>query len=86
MKITLIAFGLVIALAASAMAQSYPSKPITIISAQASGGASDTVVRAVQERMQAALGQPLVLENRPGAGGGVGGGGGGRAPPGGLKR
>ena len=59
-------------LAAPAAAQDYPSKPITIISAQASGGASDTVVRAVQERMQAALGQPLVLENRPGAGGNVG--------------
>ena len=74
MKITatLNAFGLVIALAAPAVAQSYPTKPITIISAQASGGASDTVVRAVQERMQAALGQPLVLENRPGAGGNVG--------------
>ena len=52
--------------------QDYPSKPVTIISAQASGGASDTVVRAVQERMQAALGQPLVMENRPGAGGNVG--------------
>jgi tripartite-type tricarboxylate transporter receptor subunit TctC len=55
-----------------ARAQDYPSKPITIVSAQASGGASDTVVRAVQERLQAALGQPVVLENRPGAGGNVG--------------
>ena len=49
-----------------------PSKPITIVSAQASGGASDTVVRAVQERLQAALGQPIVMENRPGASGNVG--------------
>ena len=59
-------------LATPVAAQNYPSKPVTIISAQASGGASDTVVRAVQDRMQAALGQPLVLENRPGAGGNVG--------------
>ena len=59
-------------LAAPAAAQEYPNKPVTIVSAQASGGASDTVVRAVQDRMQAALGQPLVLENRPGAGGNVG--------------
>ena len=59
-------------LAAPATAQNYPNKPITIVSAQASGGASDTVVRAVQDRMQTALGQPLVLENRPGAGGNVG--------------
>ena len=64
------AFGAI--LAAPVAAQDYPSKPVTIISAQASGGASDTVVRAVQDRMQAALGQPLVLENRPGAGGNVG--------------
>ena len=63
---------MVTAVAASASAQPYPAKPITIVSAQASGGASDTVVRAVQERLQAALGQPIVLENRPGAGGNVG--------------
>jgi len=61
-----------VVLAAPVAAQEYPSKPVTIVSAQASGGASDTVVRAVQDRMQAALGQPLVLENRPGAGGNVG--------------
>ena len=71
-KAATIAFGLVLALAAPGMAQNYPSKPITIISAQASGGASDTVVRAVQERLQTALGQPIVMENRPGASGNVG--------------
>jgi tripartite-type tricarboxylate transporter receptor subunit TctC len=59
-------------LATPALAQDYPSRPIIIVSAQASGGASDTVVRAVQDRMQAALGQPLILENRPGASGNVG--------------
>ena len=58
----LIAFGILMtAFAASALAQDYPSRPITIVSAQASGGASDTVVRAIQERLQAALGQPFVL-------------------------
>jgi tripartite-type tricarboxylate transporter receptor subunit TctC len=63
---------MIASLAAPASAQDYPTKPVTIVSAQASGGASDTVVRAVQERLQAALGQPIVLENRPGAGGNVG--------------
>jgi tripartite-type tricarboxylate transporter receptor subunit TctC len=53
-------------------AQDYPTRPITIVSAQASGGASDTVTRAIQERLQAALGQPIVMENRPGASGNVG--------------
>lgn len=69
--VTLFAIG-VVAAALPVRAQDYPSKPITIVSAQASGGASDTVVRAVQDRLQAALGQPIVLENRPGAGGNVG--------------
>ena len=53
-------------------AQDYPARPITIVSAQASGGASDTVTRAIQGRLQAALGQPIVMENRPGASGNVG--------------
>jgi tripartite-type tricarboxylate transporter receptor subunit TctC len=69
--ITLLSIG-VLALAAPARAQEYPNKPITVVSAQASGGASDTVVRAVQERLHVALGQPILLENRPGAGGNVG--------------
>jgi tripartite-type tricarboxylate transporter receptor subunit TctC len=67
----LLAIGIAVA-ALPAQAQDYPSKPITIVSAQASGGASDTVVRAVQERLQTALGQPIVMENRPGASGNVG--------------
>src|SRR3954451_21490632 len=57
---------------APAHAQDYPTRPITIVSAQASGGASDTVTRAIQDRLQAALGQPVVMENRPGASGNVG--------------
>jgi tripartite-type tricarboxylate transporter receptor subunit TctC len=72
-KPKLLAFGLLAAaFAAPALAQDFPNKPITIVSAQAAGGASDTVVRAVQERLQSALGQSIVLENRPGAGGNVG--------------
>jgi tripartite-type tricarboxylate transporter receptor subunit TctC len=68
---TLLAFAAIVA-ALPARAQDYPNRPITIVSAQASGGASDTVVRSVQERLQAALGQPIVMENRPGASGNVG--------------
>jgi tripartite-type tricarboxylate transporter receptor subunit TctC/ribosomal protein S18 acetylase RimI-like enzyme len=62
----------ILVLPTPAHAQDYPTKPITIVSAQASGGASDTVTRAIQERLQAALGQPIVIENRPGASGNVG--------------
>ena len=60
------------AMAVPAMAQEFPSRPITIVSAQAPGGASDLVSRAVMERLQAALGQPIVIDNRPGAGGNTG--------------
>jgi tripartite-type tricarboxylate transporter receptor subunit TctC len=53
--------GLVLSLVAAAgpaTAQDWPTKPITIVSAQAGGGASDTIGRMVSERLQAALGQP----------------------------
>src|SRR5690349_20459300 len=55
-----------------ASAQDYPTKPITIVSAQAGGGASDTIGRMVSDRLQAALGQPVLIESRPGASGNVG--------------
>jgi tripartite-type tricarboxylate transporter receptor subunit TctC len=66
-----------LALAASATAaplaaQDFPNRPITIVSAQAPGGASDLLARALNDRLQAALGQPIVIESRPGAGGNVG--------------
>jgi tripartite-type tricarboxylate transporter receptor subunit TctC len=52
--------------------EAYPNKPITIIVPQAAGGANDTVARGYGQRLAAALGQPVVIENRPGAGGNVG--------------
>jgi tripartite-type tricarboxylate transporter receptor subunit TctC len=69
---TVAALAAALALPAAGMAQDFPNKPITIVSAQSSGGASDTVARAIMDRLQTALGQPIVLENRPGAGGNVG--------------
>ena len=50
----------------------WPSKPVTIIVPQAAGGANDTVARAFGQRLAAAIGQPVVIENRTGAGGNVG--------------
>jgi tripartite-type tricarboxylate transporter receptor subunit TctC len=55
-----------------ANAQNYPNKPITIVLASATGGASDTLARMAGEAMQKAMGQPVVVISRPGAGGSIG--------------
>ena len=56
-------------LAAQAIAQSYPNRPIRMIVAQPPGGASDTMARLVAPRLIEALGQTIVIDNRPGANG-----------------
>src|SRR5690349_15038030 len=58
--------------ATAATAQTYPSKPIRIIIAQAPGSASDVISRTVANKMQEGLGQPVVVEPKPGAGGALG--------------
>lgn len=55
-------------LVADALAQGYPSKPIRLVVGFAPGGAADTVARALSEPLGRALGQPIVIENRAGAG------------------
>ena len=52
-----------------AYAQPFPTKPIRILVGFAAGGNTDIVSRTVAERMQAILGQPVIVENKPGAGG-----------------
>jgi tripartite-type tricarboxylate transporter receptor subunit TctC len=64
--------GLLIALcAASAAAQGFPSKPIRIVIPFVAGGPSDTVGRAIGSKFQEFLGQPAVVENKPGANGSI---------------
>ena len=61
-----------IALATGVAAQTYPSRPITLIVPYPAGGPTDTIARVLAERMQATLGQPVVIENVTGAGGSIG--------------
>src|SRR6478672_10039071 len=53
-------------------AQSYPTKPITVIIPFAGGSASDVVSRIMFDKMSKSMGQPIIVENRPGAGGNTG--------------
>jgi tripartite-type tricarboxylate transporter receptor subunit TctC len=55
-----------------AIAQNYPSRPITLIVAFPAGGPTDTLTRVLAERMKTALGQTVIVENVAGAGGSLG--------------
>jgi len=57
---------------APAQASGYPDKPIRFVVPYPPGGGTDVIARIVQERFQALLGQPIIIDNRGGAGGSVG--------------
>ena len=59
-------------MAVSALAQTFPTKPIRLIVAYPPGGATDIVARAITPKAQEVLGQPLLVENMGGAGGKIG--------------
>src|SRR4249919_3940120 len=52
-----------------AIAQTYPTRPITLVIPFAAGGAGTTIARIMVEKMRASLGQPFIIENVPGANG-----------------
>jgi len=55
-----------------ALAQGYPAKPVRLVVADAAGGAPDQLARVLAQRLSEGLGQQMVVDNRPGAGGALG--------------
>ena len=72
MQYRLLALAALLALATPAGAQQYPTHPIHLVIPFGPGGGSDIVGRILAQELQARLGQPVVVENRPGAGGTIG--------------
>ncbi len=81
MRRILLAGCALLAFALGALAQSYPSKPVKIIVPFAPGGFTDVVARIVQKELEPVLGQPIVVENKPGAGSTIGSDAVAKAPP-----
>ena len=59
-------------IASPASAQTYPTKPVKIVAPFAPGGLVDVLARSVGDKLTKSMGQPFVIENRPGAGGNIG--------------
>jgi tripartite-type tricarboxylate transporter receptor subunit TctC len=72
LRAALAAFLLLVALAAPASAQDWPTRNITVIVPLGAGSASDIIARVVMEQVGKQLGQNVIVENRPGAGGTIG--------------
>ena len=63
-----------VAMTLTCAAQSYPSHPVQVIVSYPPGGTGDFVARTISDKLASALGQPVNIENRPGASGAIGAG------------
>ncbi len=64
-----LAAALLVLASGSTFAQNYPNRPIRVLVPFAAGGAVDTLARLIGQKLSESLGQPVIIENRPGAGG-----------------
>jgi tripartite-type tricarboxylate transporter receptor subunit TctC len=71
-KLLAVAFGVLVASTANAMAQAYPSRPMTIIVPFPAGGPTDTLARILADHMTTSLAQSVIIENVSGAAGSIG--------------
>ncbi|HYC18338.1 MAG TPA: tripartite tricarboxylate transporter substrate binding protein [Pseudolabrys sp.] len=71
-RIAILAAAFFSALAIPALAQDYPSRPIHVLTTSSAGGISDIFMRVLGEELHKSLGQPLIIENRPGGAGNIG--------------
>jgi tripartite-type tricarboxylate transporter receptor subunit TctC len=72
LRTILVAAALLLPSTLAAQTDSYPSRPIKVVVAFTAGGTTDIIARLVGKKMTDAWGQPVVIENRPGAGGNIG--------------
>jgi len=71
-RVAALGLAALLSMTAVAAAQGYPNRPIRLIVTFPPGGSTDLLARAMQPYLEKALGQPIVVENRPGAGGDIG--------------
>ena len=71
MRRILMAAGLAASIATGAAAQDYPSRPIRVFTTSSAGGISDVFMRVLDEALRKRLGQPLIIENKPGGAGNI---------------
>jgi tripartite-type tricarboxylate transporter receptor subunit TctC len=72
MKNFLMAFAIALAATTGAQAQTWPSKPVTLVVPFPAGGSTDSIARAIGPKLSTAFGQPFVVDNKPGATGTIG--------------
>lgn len=67
-----VVFAVLCVLSGAALAQPYPARPVKIVVGFAPGSATDIIMRLVADQFSSSMGQPFIIENKPGAGGSVG--------------